>query len=161
MFWIESQSPKPAQKRAIFHQSEARDLFSNISETYPLSRLYFLNLGRKPIAFLYGVLNREKTEFMAYNMAYLEDFRNYSPGVMLLFLLIDDLKDEGIKILDFSRGLNTLKSQFTSLSKEQYFLYIPKSPLFLPLILLAIKTNQAIRYYKRHIKEKYFKRISY
>lgn len=153
LIWeIESKSNKTGRNRSIFDNSNARRLFTNISKYYPHNKLFLLYFDQRPVAYLYGIYNNNSTEYMAYNMAYLEESKNLEPGKILIFNILQKLKDEGVRIFDFSRGMTSLKKQFTPYSRDQYDLYQLHSPVLKIAIIMKDKHSAILMTTKKIIK---------
>ncbi|MFT5756258.1 MAG: hypothetical protein ACI9LM_000970 [Alteromonadaceae bacterium] len=69
---------------------------------------YVLFIENKPIAFILGYACSQ--EFLYFEIGYDENFKNFEPGKVLAWMLIDDLyKHHKIKSLDFDTGENNYK----------------------------------------------------
>lgn len=79
-------------------------------------------LSYDDVPFICGIGFYSKKTYHAFYTSYDADYRHLSPGKLLLFYLLQRLKDQGVEVFDFSRGKSTLKSEFTSLARTQYTL---------------------------------------
>lgn len=120
VFEIDLRSSKSSKVKETFSDPKARLLIKtlagfNSSKKLDLSLLFYRN---QPIVFGLGVCTRDT--YYAMHTAFLKEFGYLSPGKLLLYLLLPKLREEGIKVFDFSRGESTLKGEFTPLSRRQY-----------------------------------------
>ena len=125
IFQIEQKSYKRKKNRHIFNRSVARKLFRNIIDKYSDTLVYFLYFNGKPIAHMMGFCYEKN--FLEYHMAFLENFKKFTPGKILILLLLLDLQKKRFLLFDFSRGDSLLKQQFTQERKIQYDVYITKN----------------------------------
>lgn len=122
IFNIENKSNKLKRKKALFINENCKNLFRNISKTEygMLCILYYNNI---PIAHMYGLIAHPKT-FMAYHMAYDIEYRKYQPGKLVIYYLLNYLRQESYYKFDFSRGNSMLKRHFSVESVKNYNIYI-------------------------------------
>ncbi len=146
VFWVEERSNKIKKKKALFNIPSARDLFSNLASTdfCIVGALYYED---KVIAHMVGIDNF-LGNFMAYHMAYDNEYKNLQPGKIVIYELIKYLKSNNYKIFDFSRGNSMLKRHFSNHSKENYNIYIN------PTIIIRFKVLfiEFIEHLKKKIK---------
>ncbi len=152
---IESQSYKSIVNKDIFNLEEAKNLFLEICKYSKNARIAILYFKNKPIAHLFGLSYKET--FMAYHMAYHNDYRKIVPGKIILFYLLTTIKKKGYKIFDFSRGASLLKSQFTEHSIKQYNVYLTNSMFVCYYWRLILNSKQLIKDSKTLIKQLYSK----
>lgn len=114
---IENLSHKIHRKQAILEKEEVKKLFTSVG-AMSNSYIAFLNHNGKPIAHLLGLI--EKDSFLAYHMAYNEDWADYAPGKLLIYHILPKLEKDGLLYFDFSRGQNSLKQKFSNIAIPQY-----------------------------------------
>ncbi|MGI9628606.1 MAG: GNAT family N-acetyltransferase [Longimicrobiales bacterium] len=73
--------------------------------------LAFLTVDKQPIAFQYGFV--QENRYYAYTTSFDEDYRPYSPGILLMDHLIQRLIQDGVKKLDLLVGEAPYKSDLT------------------------------------------------
>ncbi len=155
MFEMEVMSHKKKLGRDIFSNQEARNLFQSISALAPehcsVSFLYF---DGEPVAHIFGLIY--KKTFLAYHMAYLEKFRKMIPGKILLYYLLNALKEAHFETFDFSRGSSILKNQFTKTSLLQYNVFISASASIRWYWRIILLFNKLEVKFKRLIKSVFF-----
>lgn len=118
---IEKQSNKPARKRTMFDSEAAKALFVKASEGRD-TILAVLFDGVKPIAHMFGYTVKNKV-FHAHHMSFLEEYSKDTPGKIVIYLLISNLKERGFDIFDFSRGETMLKKHFSTYKEINYNYY--------------------------------------
>ena len=116
---IEKMSHKISRKQAILEKEEVKKLLTSLG-TLSNSYIAFLNHNDKPIAHLLGLI--EKDSFLAYHMAYNEDWADYAPGKLLIYHILPKLEKDGLLYFDFSRGQSSLKEKFSNIINTQYCL---------------------------------------
>lgn len=150
IFNIEKQSYKRKKGRHIFDNLTARKLYDQISKNSGKALVAILHFQDKPISHMFGLVY--KNVFMAYHMAYLEEYKKLVPGKILLMFLLIKLKEEGFKMFDFSRGDSLLKQQFSQQKKIQYDIYVIRNRsvrLYINSILLI---QESFKNVKKDIK---------
>ncbi len=158
VFYIENNSFKRKRGRNIFDDKIARRLFLNIIRNREHVLIFLLYFKNKPIAHMVGLVYQRI--FLAYHMAYLENYRKLIPGKVLLYFLLPELKKQKFDLFDFSRGDNFLKRQFTQQKKVQYDVFLPRKKmisLYLSFIFfikdfwLLIKRNVKLLLNRKYI----------
>jgi CelD/BcsL family acetyltransferase involved in cellulose biosynthesis len=104
-----------------------------------------LYVGARPVAFSmdvrYGDCCRMDTA------GYLQDYKDFEPGIVLFLYTVDELAKEGVKELDFGTGDSVFKSRFGDEKNE-----ITSACIFAPDVkgvsLMALK---CLRYSAEHI----------
>jgi len=77
-----------------------------------------LEVGDRPISWVFGFRNRDR--LYSYNIAFDAEWANYSPGKVHLLLLIKHAMETGIRVIDFLRGDEPYKWQWTSSFDQLY-----------------------------------------
>lgn len=147
IFRIETKSRKNQNNKAIFGDEKVRNLFKTIAkDNYSLVAILYDN--NEPIAHLFGINNRD-VEFMAYHMAYVDEYRKYQPGKIVIYNLIKHLKENKFQIFDFSRGESLLKKHFSTGNRTNYNYML--NPTF--IIKVKYYHRKMIRHCKKNIKQ--------
>jgi hypothetical protein len=119
-------SRKMKKGQGTFVNEKEKQFFSALLKTYKkdfsIDVVYFDN---NPI--VYGIGLRYKNTYQALNTAYDDNYKYMQPGKTLLYYLLTRLKDEQVEIFDFSRGVNSLKTDFTPLSEKHHEAFYTKS----------------------------------
>ena len=68
------------------------------------NELYVLYLNETPVAFMAGLLNKVKTEFLVPMLSCSADYLKFSTGIILINEVIKDLIRENVKSIDLGRG---------------------------------------------------------
>lgn len=68
------------------------------------NKLYVLYLNEIPVAFMAGLLNKEKTEFLVPMLSCSADYLKFSTGIILINEVIKDLIGENVESIDLGRG---------------------------------------------------------
>ncbi|MGH9367535.1 MAG: GNAT family N-acetyltransferase [Thermoanaerobaculia bacterium] len=76
------------------------------------TRLYFLYLDSKPVAYVYGFAFRN--EYYAFHTGFDEAYRALSPGTVLFGRVLRDCCERGMDAFDFLGGQERWKSQITT-----------------------------------------------
>jgi CelD/BcsL family acetyltransferase involved in cellulose biosynthesis len=118
---IEKLSHKTSRKQAILEKEEVKTLFICAGAVSD-SCVAFLKHNNEPIAHLLGFI--ENDSFLAYHMAYNENWANYAPGKLLVYHILPKLEEAGLLYFDFSRGQSSFKEKFSTTSNVQYCLKI-------------------------------------
>lgn len=119
---IENESPKKNTYQDVFSDKFLEDLCLNIQNLHKNSLNFtFLYYKNEPICYKYGFITNNIYHYS--NTAYKTNFKNLSPGRLLMFLTIDELFKRGIKLIDFSRGDTLFKRGFTPYTYRQYSIY--------------------------------------
>ena len=125
---IESNSPKKAEHKDIFSDTLLRELYINLEKlnkkSFTINLLYYKN---EPICYHYGFIYQDT--YLDVNTAYKTTYRNLIPGKIAAFILLDKLVKMGIAIIDFSRGDNRFKREFTPYSYQQYSIFFSSNTL--------------------------------
>ncbi len=128
IFDIEAKSYKKLKKKDIFSDSKARSLYKNIvkyaSKYVSIDIVYYNN---KPVVYSFGFIY--KNTYLAFHTAYLASARHLSPGKILLYFLLNNLRERNFELFDFARGHNILKKEFTPYYHLQYDLYYSRNYL--------------------------------
>lgn len=149
---IENKSSKLSSHKAIFADSYFLKLLECIDNNYPDAiQTYILYYDNKPVCFKFGF--KIARTFHSCNTAFDESFRWLRPGKLITLKIIDELVKDGIHTLDFSRGDNAFKSDFTDLTYNQYSIYYLKNSLSMFLWNLVYRVKRITLKQDRIIEE--------
>ena len=125
---IESESPKKAEDKDIFSDPLLRELYINLEKinekSFTINLLYYKN---KPICYRYGFIYGNT--YLDSNTAYKSTHSYLIPGKIAALFLLGELVKMGIGKIDFSRGDNRFKREFTPYSYQQYSIFFSSNPL--------------------------------
>ena len=147
MYKLEAKSSKKLHAMDIFSKPETRKLFeSMVKNSNKLARIYFLYYNNVPIAYQYGYEYKET--FLCDQIAYNNDYAKFNPGKTILFYLLENLKVNNIKLVDFGGGISSYKREFTQEYRILYNMYYSPNVLVLSwwkAINLARRLKQILR----------------
>jgi len=89
----------------------------------------FLFYKKEPICYQFNFLYNNT--FIACSTAYKSRYKYLFPGKLLTYLLLKKLAAMGINTVDFSRGDNSFKREFTPYSYQQYSIYHTSNKIFM------------------------------
>ena len=125
---IESESLKMKENKDIFSNKLFRKLCMKLdrlnSKNIMINFLFYKN---EPICYQFNFLYNKT--FIACSTAYKSRFKYLFPGKLLTYLLLKKLVKMGINTVDFSRGINEFKREFTPYSYQQYSICHASNPL--------------------------------
>lgn len=144
-FMIDKESVKRTKGKGVFHRPEARQFYKTLaelaSENVPLSILY---LNDKPVSYLIAFM--VNGTFTATQKAYLEGFEYFNPGKLMTIKLLDYYCEKRLPIVEFGRGCDRSKHNFTSNYYVLYSLVISNSALL--RFYIAIMHDFRLKAYK-------------
>jgi CelD/BcsL family acetyltransferase involved in cellulose biosynthesis len=124
-FLIDDRSVKKSRGMASFTDEADKEFFrqliKNNRDKIVIDILYY-----DGVPFVYSVGLVKDKIYHAFNTAYDESYYQLLPGKILLHFMLNRLQTEGFETLDFLRGRNTLKMEFTSLTYTQYDVFYSK-----------------------------------
>ena len=82
-----------------------KDVFRNSD----MAAIFVLSFNNKPIAFLMGGYNRDMSIFYVNVVSFSPAHNKYSPGIILIHHTVNRLIEEGVKIMDLTRGTEYYK----------------------------------------------------
>ncbi len=94
-------------------------------ENMLLSRLYLKNSG-ETAAYCYGYIDSASTYWLSMT-AHNNKYRKFAPGKVILYKLINHLKEKNISILDFGRGSENYKNEFSDYQDVLFNLFTYKN----------------------------------
>lgn len=108
--------------RDVFSDQQTKDFlqalaFETKQNSNQMLRLYVLEVGGKMRA-LYGCGIHQNHCHACINAITYDDFSKESPGEMIVYLLVQKLKDEGITSLDFGAGDERYKRSWSTSSQQ-------------------------------------------
>lgn len=110
-------------------------------------RIYILYADEEPIAFWVGTVFNGclQADYVGYDPLW----RESSPGILLFLTILDNLRDENIKIVDFGYGGSQFKRCFANTQRLESRVYIYAPTLrCIQLNLLNTAANRATQYAK-------------
>lgn len=146
MFKIDSKSAKSLRSKDIFSKEENKEIFKKIvTHCGKYVCISFLYYDKLPIAYSFNFIF--KNTFLGYQMSYLRQYKDITPGKLIIFHLLNNLKRTPFRIIDFCGGLSSYKMEFV---KDYYFQH---SILFSrnPLIMSYWKAINRVRRFKQNI----------
>lgn len=90
--------------------------FLELSSRNRWLRAYLLYVDKRPIAFWIGTLYRDTLRLDT--TGYVQEFKEFDPGMILFLHMVGDLCKQGIKRLDFGIGESIYKSRFGDEKRE-------------------------------------------
>ena len=123
---IEYRSYKNFRNKSVLNKNKNLKLIRNlIKYAGKFLRLDIINYKEDEIVYGLGLIFKDT--YLAYLTAFDKRFSKLSPGKILLYFLLNDLKDQGFKTFDFARGLSVLKKEFTKDFNLQYDVYLVRN----------------------------------
>jgi len=142
-FMIDKNSVKREAGRAAFPAKQDEDFFRNLLSAFRnqvvIDILYLKNV---PIIFYLGLVY--KKTYHAYSTSYVSGYKYLVPGKLMLYYLIKRLVQEGYETLDFSRGRDRLKMDFTPNYTTQYDCLVSPNIAITKIWETANKTRERI-----------------
>jgi len=159
-FEIDKASVKQSKGKGVFYKNDAGEFYKNLSElsngNMPVAILY---LNDRPVSYEIGFL--AKDVYTSEQKAYLEGFEYYNPGKLTVIKLIDHYHERGLACMEFGRGCDRSKRDFTSDYHVLYSLIISKNvPLKLYLMTMHDLRTEVYKFVSRHVKlYRFYKRV--
>lgn len=125
---IDKRSSKRQAGKAVFEKAEDHTFYSQLikkfKQNFVIDILFYNSF---PIAFSFGLLYGKT--YHALNTAYDIEYGKIMPGKLLLYYIIQHLKEKNMEIFNFSRGQSQLKKSFTNLQETQYDIFYVKNTI--------------------------------
>jgi len=122
---------RPSQEGKSFLELAARNQWL---------RGYVLYAGKLPIAFWIGTLYQ--SSFRLDTTGYLQDYKDFDPGIILFLHMVDDLCKQRVKQLDFGSGESPYKARFGDTKLEMAI-----ACMFAPTVKsVMLMTAKCLRY---------------
>ncbi len=99
-----------------FRSSEGEKSFLELAARQGWLRGYVLYIGPRPIAFWIGILYKGSCRLDT--TGYLQEYKQFDPGVVLFLHMINDLCRQGVRELDFGTGDSIFKTRFGDFKSE-------------------------------------------
>jgi CelD/BcsL family acetyltransferase involved in cellulose biosynthesis len=117
---FELHATRSEQRRieSLIATSRAKTFHRRLAVEAPEARLYALLLDGRTIAVLYGF--EFCGNFMYYQIAHDPAFSSFGPGGVLLYLVIKDCCERGIREFNFLQGDEAYKRSWTKTSRDLY-----------------------------------------
>lgn len=128
VFDLERRSYKMTMGKEMFNEESSKLFYKNLIHICKNNIVIdFLTFDKKPFVSSVGIIC--KGRYYACHTCYLRDYKYLIPGKMLTYFMLHKLKEEGVRIFDFVRGLTRLKEDFTKDFSIQYDFYLSSSSL--------------------------------
>ncbi len=125
-FTVDEISYKKTKGKPVFSSEREKSFFRKLlvmcKQHIVVNVVYYDNV---PIVYDIGYLY--KNTYQGALTSYNTNYRNLSPGKLLLYFILQRVKKEGLDTFDFSRGSSVFKSEFTNLSYPQYDAFYAKN----------------------------------
>lgn len=105
--------------KGTFMDARMETFFTDVARTFidlGLLRLEFVEAAGERWAASFGF--SDQTRFYGYNAAYCQAARPYSPGMVMLWMLLGELLESGVTTLDFLQGDERYKFQLGSVARR-------------------------------------------
>jgi CelD/BcsL family acetyltransferase involved in cellulose biosynthesis len=107
---IEDRSSKVQRGKAVLNDPDYRSLLDALLKQFPEnSWIMLLSLNGRPAAHCMGV--SAKARLILLHTAFVKEYARLSPGNVLFFNILPLLQEQGIKEVDYGRGLSVMKSK--------------------------------------------------
>jgi len=93
----------------------------------PYLACYILKHGKVPIAYEIGFVHQDS--YADSERAYLASYSQYTPGKVMMVLLLEELGRRGVKLFDFGPGVDNLKRTLATGSEVRSNLVVSKYSL--------------------------------
>lgn len=134
IFAIDVKSRKQTRGYSTFSNKEIKSFYRTLATHFKKTFLVgILYLDSEPIAYGMGFLIG--SSFFYNQMAYLANFRQYSPGKVLMVKLIDYLGTKNTQMFDFGSGDSFIKKLVTSDVNALYQVIMTKNKLVMMYLL--------------------------
>lgn len=119
------------------------ELLAKFKRSFVVDVLYADN---RAIAYNIGLTYKRTHQTL--NTAYDAQYREMTPGKVLIYHILCRLKDAGMAVFDFGRGESVLKREFTSHTYEQFDVLYSRNPILRHLWLSGEDIKDWIRAHK-------------
>lgn len=134
VFQIDLQSRKQTRGYSTFADEKIQAFYKELAKEFKKDLLIgILYLENKPVAYGTGFLINNN--FYYNQMAYLAEYRQFSPGKVLLVKLIDYLHTRNAQTFDFGSGDSFIKKLVTEETDTLYQIIMTKNKLILRYIV--------------------------
>lgn len=117
--YVDKKSHKFVEGKTLFPNETTREFLRDVAGTFSQRKwLDFatLELNEDPIAYEFHFRYKEKN--YAYTGSYDQEYATFSPGTGIMYRLIQDSIDQGIKEYDLLQGGHEYKWRWTSLGRK-------------------------------------------
>jgi CelD/BcsL family acetyltransferase involved in cellulose biosynthesis len=123
--FVDEKSHKFEAGKTLFTQHENREFLRHISQAFAKRRwLDFATLELDDVPIAYEFHFRYKEKVFAYTGSYDDGYADFSPGIGILYRLVQNSIDLGLKEYDLLQGGHTYKWKWTSKGRKQYQIMI-------------------------------------
>jgi len=128
IFKLEEKSSKKTRSMDIFSHKENRDFYLTvIKNCKDMVRICFLYFNDLPVAYQYGYVFGNR--FVGDQIAYRNEYSKLRPGKLIIYLLLNFLKEENFTMFDLGGGISTYKTEFTDKYRLLYNVYYSNNPI--------------------------------
>lgn len=151
-FDIDKASVKQSKGKGVFYKNYAREFYKKLSKLSSGNMsITILYLNDKPISYEIGFLARDV--YTSEQKAFLEGFEYYNPGKLIVIKLIDYYYEKGFAVMEFGRGCDRSKRDFTSNYHMLYGVIISKNiPLKLYIMAMHDLRTEVYKFVSSHAK---------
>lgn len=122
MFTLQKKTSKSARSLDIFANKETKAYYRSLTKNCGrFIKINFLYLDTLPIAYEYGFLY--KHTYFGSQIAYHNEYKKFVPGKLIIYYLLDSLKNTGVNIVDQGGGISSYKAAFSNGYRTLYNLY--------------------------------------
>jgi CelD/BcsL family acetyltransferase involved in cellulose biosynthesis len=119
VFALDSQSRKQDRGYSAFENKTIKEFYENLGKNFKeYLQIHILYFKEVPIAYEIGFLIGKN--YFGSQMAYISEYKQYSPGKVILVKVIDLLASKGIKMMNMGSGDSPVKKLVT---EEKRMLY--------------------------------------
>lgn len=119
VFSIDSQSRKHSRGYNAFSTKDAKKFYELLAKYFKSHvRINILYFNEMPIAYEIGFAVGQT--YYGNQIAFVDEYRQYSPGKLIVVKLLDYLATKGFKKIDFGSGDNGVKRMLTEDSQQLY-----------------------------------------
>jgi CelD/BcsL family acetyltransferase involved in cellulose biosynthesis len=152
VFSLDKQTSKQQKAANTFASADIQHLYLSLAnhfrDSMRINILYYQNM---PIAYEIGFMVGKT--YYGSQIAYLSDYRHYSPGKVLLVNLLDSLVAKNVTMMDFGSGESPMKQLFTDEKRTLYSVIISSNKgVSSYLKMLFILKNYAFASLENHKK---------
>ncbi len=126
--YVDKKSHKHEEGKALFTQPVTREFLRDTARIFAQRKwLDFTTLELNDVPIAYEFHFRYKEKIFAYTGSYDQAYASFAPGMGIIFRLIQDSMDQGLKEYDLLQGAHDYKWRWTNLGRKHYQLMIINS----------------------------------
>lgn len=143
VFALDSLSRKQDRGYSAFSDDTIRKFYKNLGKNFKEHmQIHILYFEEKPIAYEIGFLIGDT--YFGSQIAYMSDYRQYSPGKVILVKVIDLLASKGIKMMNMGSGDSPVKKLVTEEKRTLYEVILSQNTISRTYIKNAGKLKKNI-----------------